>query len=381
MHPFATSTNCFVCEHKFALLRRPCHCRNCGVCICSKCSTQWPARMVPGTYNIKSESNVNVCGPCDYLSNAFREALLEGNHDRAFALHATGNVNLRSPFCCLKGEEFYPVHCAAMGGNTTSLRWLIEYHHCPITSFIAKKKRRAGRDSSGGGGGGIGENRPLLTSKGRSVLDIAVSRQHVDMLRYLVVERGVSILGIKDLHTALLTLNTVLHRLPPNTSSEGEGGGDGEGMRRSPHDLEAGVSINVSHGTTSSFAVFGNVDVSSAATAAVTATATASASMDGNYRGGIEMASARHTISPDAFSANDAALFHLAEDTPHLTSTEDSEEKRPADEDECIICFEREINCVATPCGHQICCLECSSGLSDCPVCKSESVFIRFFKP
>ena len=35
MIPFNESPHCFMCDSKFAVLRRALHCRNCGVCICS----------------------------------------------------------------------------------------------------------------------------------------------------------------------------------------------------------------------------------------------------------------------------------------------------------------------------------------------------------
>lgn len=49
--------------------------------------------------------------------------------------------------------------------------------------------------------------------------------------------------------------------------------------------------------------------------------------------------------------------------------------------DECIICFDGKIDCVATPCGHQICCLKCSNNVSRCPVCAQDCSFMRVFKP
>jgi hypothetical protein len=98
MLAFEKSPKCFICKAKFAVFKRACHCRNCGVCICSNCTTQWPAKSVPETYNIKRESMVNICKSCHWLSNAFRVALLDGNHDQAVALHATGNVNIVTPF-------------------------------------------------------------------------------------------------------------------------------------------------------------------------------------------------------------------------------------------------------------------------------------------
>jgi hypothetical protein len=104
MYPFSSNPKCFICETQFAVFRRACHCRNCGVCICSSCAVQWPSKMLPATYNIKSEDVVNICKACDWLCSAFRLALLHGDYDKAIALHATENVNLTTPFANIKGE-------------------------------------------------------------------------------------------------------------------------------------------------------------------------------------------------------------------------------------------------------------------------------------
>lgn len=104
MHPFASNPTCFICETQFAVFRRACHCRNCGVCICNTCTVQWPSKMLPATYNIKKESTVNICKTCDWLCSALRSALLNGDHDKAVALYSTGNINLTTPFANVKGE-------------------------------------------------------------------------------------------------------------------------------------------------------------------------------------------------------------------------------------------------------------------------------------
>ena len=61
-------------------------------------------QMCPETYNIKKESFLNVCAACDFLCTNFRLALLEGNRDKAIALHATGNINIITQFANVKGE-------------------------------------------------------------------------------------------------------------------------------------------------------------------------------------------------------------------------------------------------------------------------------------
>ena len=104
MHTFSSNLQCFICQSQFAVFRRACHCRNCGVCICNTCALQWPAKMIPATYNIKNEDTVNICKACDWLCSSFRLALLKGESDKAIALHATGNINLTTPFANIKGE-------------------------------------------------------------------------------------------------------------------------------------------------------------------------------------------------------------------------------------------------------------------------------------
>lgn len=107
MHPFASNPTCLICEVPFTVFRRASHCRNCGVCICGPCSLQWPAKMLPVTYNIKKETTLAICKACDWLCSEFRLALLHGNLDKAVALFSTGNINLTTPFANVKGELLY----------------------------------------------------------------------------------------------------------------------------------------------------------------------------------------------------------------------------------------------------------------------------------
>jgi hypothetical protein len=205
MIPFSECANCFVCNGKFAVFRRASHCRNCGVCVCTSCSVTWPSKMIPDTYNLKNEANVKVCNSCNTLSLAFKQALVVGDYEEAVALYGTGNVNLRTPFpvASKKDEVMHPIHCAVEGGSHDIVRWLIDYHFCPVKLVrTGSKKAKQSPDVL------------IQTSRGRSVLSIAIGRLKVDILRYLVVECGVSIFEAKDLQTSLRALEASLMALP-----------------------------------------------------------------------------------------------------------------------------------------------------------------------
>ena len=100
----------------------------------------------------------------------------------------------------------YPIHCAVEGGNLSVVRWLMDDHFCPIKVI----RTGSGKKPKRGGSADL----PILTSKGRSVLSIAMSGLHVDILRYLVIECGVSIYESRDLKGSLRALEAVLVALP-----------------------------------------------------------------------------------------------------------------------------------------------------------------------
>ena len=72
---------------------------------------------------------------------------------------------------------------AIMGGNLELVRWLANRRRCPLRgSNTAQRKKKSGTEG------------PLLTSKGMSPLMLAVQHHEVDILRFLVAEKGVSLL-------------------------------------------------------------------------------------------------------------------------------------------------------------------------------------------
>ena len=227
------SNTCHICKSKFALLRRPCHCRNCGVVVCKDCSVTWPTKMIPATYNFKKENSITACLSCDWLNNNFRLALLEGNQDKAVAIHATGNINLHAPFGNVKGELFYPVHCAVLGGSLPLLKWLVDENCCPIKSLRV----------SGGSGGTY---TPIVTSKGRSLLGIAMENKDIQIIRYLVVRKGISLAGEQDITFEMLlrNLDKLLRLIPEDIVLEGYGGTNEESQRTPMSDFSPSAPVD-----------------------------------------------------------------------------------------------------------------------------------------
>ncbi len=213
MAPYDENPFCFICSAQFSVFKRASHCRNCGVCVCNGCTTSWSKVCIPETYNIKGETTIKVCKSCDSLSKIFKRSILESNYDDAITVYNTGNINLRCPFMTSKGSEaMLPIHCAAEGGSLEILQWLVEIHFCPL-----KRIRTSNRNKS------QHTDELITTSKGRSVLEIAMANQNVDILRYLVNDKNVDVTGVKDLGIALKALEAVL-RAPPYIENDGSAG-------------------------------------------------------------------------------------------------------------------------------------------------------------
>lgn len=105
----------------------------------------------------------------------------------------------------------YPVHCAVLGRSLTLLKWLVDEHCCPLRSIRVSGKTR---DSSG-------SFTPILTSRGRSLLGIAMEQENIDTIRYLVVEKGMPLTSEKSLDPARLirVLDKILRILPQTVIS------------------------------------------------------------------------------------------------------------------------------------------------------------------
>lgn len=203
MEPFEENPICYCCKTKFAVFRRPNHCRNCGVVVCASCSCSWSNKRFPSTYPTHKKPNALVCLACDWLSSKFKDALLKGNLEKVKKLYKTGNVNLRHPFGPWKkggaGPEIMnPIHMAIIGGNLDLVRWLMNEKCCPL--------RRRDKDRS-----------ILITSKGRTPIQLALTQSNPEILRFLVVEKGLSLMREDlrgDYRHLLVHLTSLLKTVP-----------------------------------------------------------------------------------------------------------------------------------------------------------------------
>lgn len=259
---------------------------------------------------------MKVCVSCNSLSTSFKKALSQGDYEEAVALYGTGNVNLRTPFPVTnkKEEIMYPIHCAVEGGNIDVIRWLIDDHFCPIKLIRTGASAKKTRGSS---------DVPILTSKGRSILSIAIERVKVDIMRYLVIECGVSIYESTDLKNSLRALEAALIALPSSI------------VRATPRSEQPSARWDK--------AEFDDIS------------------------------------EPSSLGVDEAINDDIG--TVGSRSRKSTRTKSSRGAEVCIICFDRKINCCATPCGHQMCCLECAKSLSACPVCNTQGDFIKVFRP
>lgn len=89
------------------------------------------------------------------------------------------------------------------------MKWLVDDNCCPIKSL----RLSGSRD--------LADSYPIVTSKGRSLLGIALENQNVGIVRYLVVRKGISLAPEQGITFEMLlkNLDRVLHVLPEDVDS------------------------------------------------------------------------------------------------------------------------------------------------------------------
>jgi len=333
--------------------------------------------MIPETFHTKNQSRVSVCTSCDIIAKRFHHSLICGQLDTAKELfETTKNINLRTPFVHEKKrgedrEDLFPVHSSIISGSVKLLRWLVDVQHCPL--------HMAGHSGvkSGVNGGVLQSLSPIRrstshvftptikTSKGRSVIDLAAEAKNIDIMTYLVSEKGVSVYELNDKDLALGALEAAI--LAGKTTS------------CAPTEEAKMVPCKVNHPK----------EIQS-----------------NNFEKKLPMKLPVTIKSPERTNIVNLATIPLppkqyrilVERDTHgglynrAGCDEESEDEERADlsdeesistvvPDTCVMCNKAEVNCIAMPCGHQVCCSTCSGPLVSCPHCHDQSYFLQIFQP
>ncbi len=230
-------------------------------------------------------------------------------------------------FVCLR----LPIHSAVAGGNLKLLIWLVDVHHCPLKMTNTNNRHKQSTLQL------------IKTSSGRTVLDIAIEDKKVDILQYLVNEKRVPMSSDNKKNAqALSALEAVLKAMP-----------------ESPRYMDKNKFRSINNNNTS---------YSRRKLQTVNPKCNNLYNMD------------------DENDEADCSSIYDSDDDESETDIdgmkkEEAESVATTVKDPCIICYERSIDCVLTPCGHQICCLHCSKNMTKCPICSTDCKSIRIFRP
>jgi type II secretory pathway pseudopilin PulG len=240
-----------------------------------------------------------------------------------------GNVNLRTCFADINKEAMFPIHCAVMGGSLEVVKWLVDVQLVPIvgTASTSSSSSNATNHHHYSGFGVFTARQQqqqqsqqqqqqqqhqlqsVQTSASRTLLDLAMTgRPKVEILMYLIAEKGLRINDVKDPKLAPKTLETLMK----SSSSSSSG-----------------------------LMVVGN---------------------NNNKNNGAPGGGTVHVVLDNGNEQEDSVMSN--------TSIEDA----------CHICFERQMDCVLIPCGHQVCCVECGHQVRCCPICKVDCSVLRIFR-
>lgn len=343
-------------------------------------------------------------------------------------MYLTGNVNLRVPFA-FKGEKkkrheiMLPIHCAIEGRNERLVRWLVDVQYCPLhvlsTGTIAKSPSASGGGSvastviSAGAGiikslGSVsGDSKAetkynfvptLKTSVGRSILDIAMEGQHVGILRYLIHEKNVSVYEVKNLELALMSVEALVRAFPSvdgtydpslfvdsTREAEYNHGGSGEAVLPSAEERTRECAPS----TTA--AARKNNEAKQKGVSPKKERVCSHSLFDPSLKQKILLPRDTHGFRTNENRRLYGVRGYDGNDNDHSDDNIVDENNDDSSDDDnsvsttvpeiCILCREKDVDCVAAPCGHRMCCLDCSKTQHRCPVCKSGCYFIEMYHP
>ena len=252
-------------------------------------------------------------------------------------------------------------------------------------------------------------NPTLKTSAGRSILDIAMEGQHVGLLRYLINEKHVSVYEVENLELALMSVEALVREFPSAEESYNPNMFVDDKEEAKCSDVGAGKSVVLS--------VEGGKHVCepSTATAARKNTKTKQRKYSTSISPKKEKIHSHCLVYPPlkekvllprdihSIHANQRSRLYgviggydgndddRSDNSDEDESNDNQEQHEVLSDDEksvsttipelCILCLEKDVDCVAAPCGHRMCCLACSKQHHQCPICKSECYFIEMSQP
>ena len=266
----------------------------------------------------------------------FRAALLEGDYAGAVSTYETGNINLINPYVIYQ-DSYYPIHACAQGGNINLMKWLIEARY---VSFYFVKDR---------------VQHTIKTTSGRSTLEIATLYKCLGIIRYLIVEKGADVKGIKSAVDLQGVVDLLIRNFP--VAQDGN----------LAMDSSSGLGLGgVASGAAATFhhQPGQNNNMNSQNFMAPPATS-------GLPRQQLLLSSA--SLGPSLASASTMSSSTTGGATAQGIYDDD-------DDDECVICCDNQIDCVLTPCGHQVCCKQCGDAIKECPICRGPCATMKIFK-
>jgi len=251
----------------------------------------------------------------------------------------------------------FPIHCAAMGGNVKLLKWLIDVHHCPI-----KMTNTGNRNSHG-------TRQLITTSNGRTILDLAVEKKEVDILQYLVNQKKISVSSETGTNaTALMALEAVLKAMPGSLPLERKS----MSPRIQRHKTNQRSPMrHITQGLTNRPQMKPMTTQSLANIHRYEPKPNANLYQFPLFSVGMDDSDDESAEYYDENGYTDGAIEDDIDDESVATTIKDP----------CLICYDSTIDCVLTPCGHQICCMRCSQNMSKCPICSCKCQSIRIFRP
>ena len=304
-------------------------------------------------------------------------------------------------------ESMFPMHCAIEGESEKLVRWLVGVQHCPLhvistgntkgSSFIGSGMIKSINETLGSTSEKKVDFVPTLkTSKGRSIIDVAMKTQHVGILRYLINEKKVSVYEVEDLELALGAVDALANAFPSvdgtfdpklfkdkggeekNVSDKVARSGNAENSHRSALGKKS-PAVNKSSRR-------GNAAIASPSKerihshSVVLAPPTKSKMVLPSDIHGQGRAGGLYGVIGGYDGNSDSSTTDGEPDTIVLDDDDDNSVCTTVPE-VCILCEEKDVDCVATPCGHQMCCLSCSNQCLRCPICNLECHFIEIYQP